>query len=471
MKKLHQREFDIYALALPRGHGFGDRPPVDAWLSDDAFACGIVTKDVYSGDFGIIVMRRREDSVWAETVCELGFSSKQEACGQMEPHLREGFPPEPIPPGVRARPALHGFEGREPNEIFKLLVDHAHSRVPWLLNQLYLALPNPDQNWVSDCQTGNFHTRLWEAQLLASFREQGLLVTQPHDSPDFHIENRSGGEAWVEAVTANPSIAYSHLNAPPVDPPSGREEVFFGAAALRFAKTIGNKLDKQYDQLPHVSGKSFVLALADFQAPASMTWSREGLIGYLYGEGAEEIEVDGRTVAIMMPRKQLLGPSQFPAGLFADARHSELSAVIFSNACSIAKFNRVLASGLGAPEGIRYTRIGAFFDRTPGALRSIPFCLDVTSDEYRNLWPQRYEPWCAELEVFHNRFAKYPVPFGLLPEATHWFERNGEKVCRSYYETSILWSKTMTSDANKSAPRLEDVLATPDPEESFNIPE
>jgi hypothetical protein len=462
VRELHQREFDIYALALPRGHGFGDQPPIGAWLTDDAHGCGIVTQNVNTGILGFIVMRRRQDSVWTITIKEHGFESKEEACACMEPHLKEGCPCEPVPPGVRARSPLHDFEGRTPNEIFKLLVDHAHSRVAWLLNQLYLALPNPDQNWAGDCQTVNFHTRLWEAQLLASFREQGLLVTQPFESPDFHIENRLGGEAWVEAVTANPPVAYSHLNTPPVDPPTEREELFFGAAALRFAKTIGNKLDRRYDKLAHVSGKPFMLAIADFQAPASMIWSREGLIGYLYGEGAQGVEVDGRLLAVPMPRKQLLGPTQFPAGLFADARHTELSAVIFSNACSIAKYNRVLASGLGAPEGIRYTRIGAFFDRTPGALRNIPFCLDVISDEYRKLWPQGYEPWCAELEVFHNPYAKFPVPFELLPEATHWFEENGEKICRSFYKASILWSKTLTTDANKPAPRLEDFQKNPD---------
>jgi hypothetical protein len=29
MQVLPQWEFDIYALSLPRGHGFGDRPPVE----------------------------------------------------------------------------------------------------------------------------------------------------------------------------------------------------------------------------------------------------------------------------------------------------------------------------------------------------------------------------------------------------------------------------------------------------------
>ncbi|MFX8500667.1 hypothetical protein ABTL68_19860, partial [Acinetobacter baumannii] len=72
-----------------------------------------------------------------------------------------------------------------------------------------------------------------------------------------------------------------------------------------------------------------------------MLWSREGLIGYLYGEGAEPALVNGQRVARRIPASHLQGPSAFPAGLFANAEHAELSAVIFSNACSIAKLNRV----------------------------------------------------------------------------------------------------------------------------------
>lgn len=187
--------------------------------------------------------------------------------------------------------------------------------------------------------------------------------------------------------------------------------------------------------------------------------------GYLYGEGAQVMEVDGSRRAVPMPRKLLLGPSKFPTGLFSDDQHSELSAIIFSNACSLAKLNRVAVSGRGAPEGLRYTRIGRFFDRTPGALEGIPFCLDITCDKYRQLWPQGYEPWSAELEVFHNPFARHPVPLELLPEATHCFEEGGEQVCRSFYATSILWSMTLITDLEKPEPRLEDLLAKSDPEE------
>jgi hypothetical protein len=108
---------------------------------------------------------------------------------------------------------------------------------------------------------------MWEAHLLACFREQGMLVTQPHRSPDFHIENRSGDEAWIEAVTANPPVRYDHFNAEPTNPPEDTRERFLGRAAVCFAKTLGSKLQRRYDRLPHVAGKAFCIALADFHAP------------------------------------------------------------------------------------------------------------------------------------------------------------------------------------------------------------
>ncbi|MGV2981965.1 hypothetical protein ACERNI_17490 [Camelimonas sp. ID_303_24] len=329
MREIPQWEFDFYALSLPRGHAFGDEPPVAAWVSNDGNGCGIVTRNAKEDSFGLMLMRRRVDSVWAVTKRVGGFTTIDATRTAVAPDLADGLALEPLPPGVVMRAPLFDLAGREPSDVFRVLANDAHRPAAWALNQLYLALPKPDRNWVSDCQTTNFHTRIWEAQLLGSFREQGLLVEQPFESPDFRIENRLGGEAWVEAVTANPPVPYNHVNAPRADVPTDREEIFFGAAALRFAKTIGNKLARRYDQLPHVVGKPFILAVADFQASGSMNWSREGLIGYLHGMGATVAEVDGQARAVPMPAEHLLGPARFPAGLFTNDQHAELSAVIF----------------------------------------------------------------------------------------------------------------------------------------------
>jgi hypothetical protein len=143
------------------------------------------------------------------------------------------------------------------------------------------------------------------------------------------------------------------------------------------------------------------------------------------------VEVDGRRRAVSVSAPHRLGASTFRPGLFANEQHAELSAVIFSNACSIAKLYRVAVSAGGAPKGFRYMRIGTF--SYSGALGGVSFCLDVTSAEYRGLWPQGYEPWSAELEVFHNPYARHPVPFELMPEGTHWFDQAGELTCSAVY--------------------------------------
>ncbi len=117
------------------------------------------------------------------------------------PELREGLA-HLVVVITASTHAAHDLCGREPSAVFKTLTTPSHHLAAWTLNQLYLAMPTPDKNWAGDCQTGNFHTRLWEAQLLASLREQGLLVTQPYPSPDFRIENRKGGRAGRGAVLA-----------------------------------------------------------------------------------------------------------------------------------------------------------------------------------------------------------------------------------------------------------------------------
>ncbi|MEP5762602.1 MAG: hypothetical protein ABJ327_25435 [Litoreibacter sp.] len=356
MRELPRGIFDIYALALPRGHGFGRKSPVGAWQSDDGLAIGILTRDIDSHQHGIIVMRQQSDDVWAEIARDNNIGTKEACSARLKEFLSEGQSRVPLPPNTAPRPALHNIGNRTPGSLFDVLRKLSHRIAAWTTNQLYLAMPNPDKNWVSDCQTANFHTRMWEAQLLASFREQGLLVTQDHVSPDFEVENHLGGKATVEVVTANPSIAYDHVNAPPSTHPTERDEIFFGSAAVRFAKTLRSKLQREYHRLPHVAGKPFMIALADFHAPASMVWSREALIGYLYSSGADARSINGKIIPIETKRDKLLGKDDIPTGLFTDERQSDLSAVIFSNTCSISKLYRVGISAGAQVSEYRYSR-------------------------------------------------------------------------------------------------------------------
>jgi hypothetical protein len=439
MQPLHQRMFDIHALARSRGHAFGSNPPIAGFRSEDHKSFGAVLRDDADGRFGFMCMRRRVDGVWTQIEEDGGLREQVSATAALGRAMRDGAPLERLPSGVRARPPLHQLGPRGSSAVFDLLRHRDRGAAAWTLNQAYLAMPDPDPNWATDCQTSNFHTRLFEAYLLACFREQGRLVLQGHPSPDFQILNLAGKSAWIEAVTAN-AEAYDHASSKPILAPRDTVERQIGSAAARFAKTLRSKLQRRYDQMEHVAGFPFAIALADFHAPGSMTWSREALPAYLYGQHAVIEERDGIRVAAARPNLALLGPEAIPAGLFRDPANCGLAAVLFSNAATIAKFNRMGFLAGMRPEGVSITRTGLLFDRTPEALEPVDFILDISCPAYAALWPETGETWSLELEVYHNPLARHPMPFELLPGCTHWFERGGEIVCTAVHERTVLAS-------------------------------
>jgi hypothetical protein len=302
--------------------------------------------------------------------------------------MRPGDPAEALRPGVKKRRLLLKTDDREIGENFKLLTGTAnHVPAAIAVGEVYLAMPNPDDNFVPDFQTSNFDSRLFELYLVAAFREQGVTVSQDCESPDFLIR-RAGKECYVEAVTANPKEEKVQGLTVPTFAPESQEERLLGAPAVRFAKTLRSKIQRGYEKLLHVQGKPFALAIADFHAPSSMVWSREALPSYLYGVHAQvEIGPDGpRAVGTVVDK--LLGPEGIPAGLFRDPAMSYLSAVIFSNAATLGKFNRMGFLAGWQPRGLKMIRSGIFFDPATNAVKARDFEMDVLSDEYANLWPR-----------------------------------------------------------------------------------
>ncbi len=441
IEPIGEREFNVYGLSLPRGPNFETHVFLAAWKSQRANAVGAVLVDRTGTNFRALAMRRRVDHRLTLTYDADIFSAQDEAAAAVVSAMRPEDPPEALPPGAKRRAELFIVGNKPITDLFKILTGTV-SHVPALMTigETYLALPRPDDNFVAEFQSGNLDSRLWELYLLACFREQGLTVTQDYPSPDFLIEGY-GYSCWVEAVTANPDGDKIQGYAPPIHAPENREERLTGAPAERFAKTLRSKLQRQYEKRPHVSGQPLALAIADFHAQSSMVWSREALPCYLYGVHPQVIDdEDGRRV-IGPSISVLRGKHQIPAGLFRDPNMAHLSAVIFSNAATFSKFNRMgFLAGWRPPE-LTMIREGILFDRTPGAIEPVPFKLDVLSDEYASLWPGG-EAWCQEMDVFHNPLANNPISFDLLPGATHWFERDGEVECSTIWESSVLSSMT-----------------------------
>ncbi|MCH8684459.1 hypothetical protein [Pedomonas mirosovicensis] len=438
---ISQRQFELYALSLERGPNFDPARIFSAYQAGRGSTSGCILVDPEQGIFSSLALRRRVDHRWVKVDENGPYSNPEAALDRLSIAMRAGDPPEPLPPGARRRPLLVKLGARGTSPEFDLLTTTI-SHLPALMavGECYLALPNPDANFVPDFQTSNFASRLFELYLLACFREQGLSVRQDHVSPDFFIE-KDGDTCWIEAVTANSETPRAGGIGDWVHAPEDRNERLTGDPAERFAKTLRGKLQRNYHEMDHVKGQSFALALADFHESGSMVWSREALPTYLYGLRAD-IEGEGaERRAVGTPIANLTGKHGIPAGLFRDPDFAHLSAVIFSNAATLAKFNRMGFLAGWRPPGLTMIRSGILFDRTPGALEPIDFKLSVTSDEYQALWPWG-EAWCQELEVFHNPLATHPIPFDLIPGATHWFERDGDIECSTIWANSVLSSVT-----------------------------
>lgn len=438
---ISQREFELYALSLPRGPNFDPLTVHSVWKVEGAPSVGAVLQDLH-GRFETIVMRRQVDHRFVVTHRAMALATVERATHDLREAMRPDAPQEALPPGAQKRAPLVPKTVDGLGDSFKLLVTTMqHYPALMAIGETYLAMPRPDDNFVSDFRTSNFDSRLWELYLLAAFREQDILVTQNQPSPDFLIE-RESHQCYVEAVTANPNEPRVPGFGSPTAAPADTAERLLGAPAVRFAKTLRSKLQREYEQLPHVKGKPFALAIADFHAPSSMTWSREALPSYLYGIHPQVAEGSDGPHAIGPPVSVLRGEQQIPAGLFRDPAMAHLSAVIFSNAGTLSKFNRMGFLAGWRPRGLKMVRYGHLFDRTPGALQSIPFELDILSDEYKAIWPGG-EAWCQELEVYHNPLATNPIDFDLFPGATHWCEHNGEIRCATIWKWSVISSVTL----------------------------
>lgn len=209
IQPISQREFDLYGLLLDRGPNYEPLEPVSAYKLGGGAASGSVLFDPRSQTFTALTLRRRIDHCWVVVAETPNLPTPEAALDRIGVNMRSGEPAEPLQPGIRRRAPLlkPGSRGTSPEfDLLTTTVNHLPALMA--VGECYLALPNPDPNFVTDFQTNNFASRLFELYLLACFREQGLIVRQDHVSPDFWIE-RDGASCWVEAVTANSPVPRS----------------------------------------------------------------------------------------------------------------------------------------------------------------------------------------------------------------------------------------------------------------------
>src|SRR5262249_27517103 len=138
---------------------------------------------------------------------------------------------------------------------------------------------------------------------------------------------------------------------------------------IKFGSALTSKLSKRYWEKPSAADKPLLFAIQDFSAPASMVFTRTALPIYLYGrtwdaarDAGGHLEIHPRTIAT-----HRWGEKEIPSGFFTLPDAENISAVLFSNSGTIAKFNRMgHLAGFGSKRLI-ILRDGFLYDPDPDA--------------------------------------------------------------------------------------------------------
>ena len=185
-----------------------------------------------------------------------------------------------------------------------------------------------------------------------------------------------------------------------------------------------NKTDAEghhYWERGDTAGRPFLIAVADFHKQAeqerlaSMTYSHSAIWRYLYGQGVKWQVVNGSLVTETFAHPpHVYGTKEVPTGFFDQPGTEHVSAVLFSNAGTIAKFDRMgVVAGFGATS-YHYQRSGYRYDPDPDAAQGVWFSEDVAAQSYS-------EGWSDELQIFHNPNAWVPLPPEWLTGVAQFF--------------------------------------------------
>lgn len=272
-----------------------------------------------------------------------------------------------------------------------------------------------DGNFIEQFQTTGFDTRIWELYLFAAFTELNFEITRIHAIPDFCCDSPFG-EFCVEAVTVNPSRDKSGAVVPPPPTDTAEQDLDFrqNYMPIRFAGVLTAKLAKRYWTKPHVAGKPLLFAVHDFSAPGSMVHTRSAFERYIYGMDHDwKRDADGKLIIEPRPVGMLKwGTKEVPSGFFNLPESENVSAVLFSNSGTIAKFNRMGKLANFGSSRLELTRVGTAVDLDPNASEPRTFRQEVGGEGYR-------ESWSEGISIWHNPHAKHPLDPQLFPGVAH----------------------------------------------------
>lgn len=284
-----------------------------------------------------------------------------------------------------------------------------HDQARALMDQLYRRMGDPNGNFRKDFQGHGFHACLFELALFAYLDSAGFDVDHTKEQPDF-LASRDGVTVCIEATTANPpdgvdrDVSIRHV-APFASEDEARHKVYRDFPA-RTISSLSKKVRHRYHELPHCQGRPFVVAVAPYFEPGSVTYTDEALVHCLYGCGETH------------------GPPLTGTPFFLQPDNRFISAVLFTNQLTVPRFYRL---GTTFPQmGVaKVVRQGVCYeDRNEATyrIRNYRYCMGDQSAPI--------ETWHQGVTVFANPEATVPLPAGILP-CTSSFAVRGDTLRRT----------------------------------------
>lgn len=291
------------------------------------------------------------------------------------------------------------------------------------LNEVFGRMGDIDGDLRKKFQTNGFDAMIWELYLYAAFEELNVNLRRNHNRPDFEIELEDDSVVFIEAGTSNPKGNKEPISKKDIIENLNTREEFIEViedlrkqSFIRLGSILYSKLKKEYWNLDWVKDKPLVLAIAPFYHGLAQWLADQTLIDYLYGISQDWYYNENGNLIINTNKQEIhkYNEKEIPSGFFGLEGSENISAVIFSNAGTISKFNRIGTQKGNGNEQVKLVRRGNLYDPNPNAAKPVPFSYEVGEEGI-------VETWSQELRMFHNPNAKYPINSDLLPEIFHGF--------------------------------------------------
>lgn len=187
------------------------------------------------------------------------------------------------------------------------------------------------------------------------------------------------------------------------------------ALPIKFGSSLYSKLNKKYWELDHCKDLPLVLFIEAFHDENSLAFSDNALASYLYGlRSVGEWDKNGKLVVKEEEiETHKIAGKEIPSNFFGLPDSENISAVVFTNSGTLAKFSRMgFMHGYGN-ETYKLIRSGVCFNYEPSAMDSSMFRYDLEQ-------PPHIESWGDGLTVFMNPSAKRPLPEGYFGDVTYY---------------------------------------------------